>query len=84
MSEVATQYALDEAEANLSQIIDRVENGEEIVICRTGHPVAKVVPLNQRVRREGCGSLRGEIVLDDVWDSAETNEQIARDFGMFP
>jgi prevent-host-death family protein len=84
MSEGALQYNIHEAKTNLSRIIDRVEHGEEIVISRAGHPVAKVIPLERRVHRDGYGSLRGQIVLDDDWDSPETNAEIARDFGMLP
>jgi prevent-host-death family protein len=77
-------FDIEEARTQLSRIIDRVEHGAEIVICRAGQPVAKVIPLEPRARRTGSGSLRGQIVLDDVWDSAETNEEIAHDFGMLP
>ncbi len=31
-----------EAKARLSELLDRVERGEEIVISRRGHPVAKL------------------------------------------
>jgi hypothetical protein len=34
--------------------------------------------------RSGRGSLRGQIVASDDWDSAEVNESIARDFGLAP
>jgi len=80
----AEQFNIHEAKTQLSRIIDRVEHGEEIVISRAGHPVAKVVPLVRRVNRTGYGSLRGQLTLGPEWDSAETNEEIARDFGMFP
>jgi hypothetical protein len=36
------------------------------------------------VRRTGGGSLAGRITWTDDWDSAETNQQIARDFGLLP
>jgi prevent-host-death family protein len=84
MSEGAVQYNIHDAKTNLSRIIDRVEHGEEIVISRAGHPVAKVIPLESKARRTARGSLRDQIVLDDDWDSAETNAEIARDFGMLP
>ena len=35
-------------------------------------------------RREGRGSLRGRFAAADDWDSAGTNEGIARDFGERP
>ena len=33
-----------EAEAHLSSLLDRVEQGEEVVITRHGEPVARLVP----------------------------------------
>ena len=33
-----------EAKTHLPQLLDRVENGEEIVITRRGEPVARLVP----------------------------------------
>ncbi len=83
-SEAAAQFNIHDAKTNLSRIIDRVEHGEEIIISRAGHPVAKVIPLTRRVDRPGRGSLRGRLVLAPDWDSPEVNEAIARDFGAVP
>ncbi len=80
----AAQFNIHDAKTNLSRIIERVEQGEEIIISRAGHPVAKVVPLTRRVDRRGRGSLRGRLVAAEDWDSDEVNEAIARDFGMSP
>ncbi len=82
MSEPAAQFNIHEAKTQLSRIIERVERGEEIVISRAGEPVARVVPLVRRVNRTSRGSLKGQLVLHDDWDSPETNEEIARDFGI--
>jgi prevent-host-death family protein len=81
-AEAATQFNIHDAKTNLSRIIERVERGEEIIISRAGHPVAKVVPLVRTVSRTGRGSLRGKLVLAEDWDSAAVNEAIARDFGL--
>ncbi|WP_280209199.1 type II toxin-antitoxin system Phd/YefM family antitoxin [Nocardia cyriacigeorgica] len=59
----AEQFNIHDAKTNLSRIIERVEHGEEIIISRAGHPVAKVVPLKRRVDRRGRGSLRGALRL---------------------
>ena len=75
------QFNIHEAKTNLSRIIDRVEHGEEIIISRAGTPVAKVVPLSPRAGRTGYGSLKGQLVVSEDWDSPEVNEAIARDFG---
>ncbi|GIM89303.1 type II toxin-antitoxin system Phd/YefM family antitoxin [Paractinoplanes toevensis] len=84
MSEPAANFSIHDAEANLSRIIDRVEHGEEIIISRAGSPVAKVIPLKQRVNRTGRGSLAGRLLMSDDWDSSEVNEAIAGDFGLAP
>ena len=36
------------------------------------------------LRRPGRGTLAARITLADDWDSAGTNEEIARDFGLLP
>jgi prevent-host-death family protein len=82
MAEQPSQYNIHEAKTQLSRIVERVERGEEIVISRAGEPVAKVVPLVRRVNRTSGGSLKGILKLSDDWDSPETNDEIARDFGM--
>jgi prevent-host-death family protein len=41
-----------EAKNTLGALLDRVENGEEIVITRHGKPVARLVPETQRFDRE--------------------------------
>jgi prevent-host-death family protein len=81
-SEALDQFNIHDAKTNLSRIIDRVEHGEEIIISRAGTPVAKVIPLIRGVTRRGRGSLAGQLVLTDGWDSPEVNEQVARDFGV--
>jgi prevent-host-death family protein len=78
----AAQFNIHDAKTNLSRIIERVERGEEIVISRAGHPVAKLVPLNSRTERTGRGSLRGKLIMSADWDSREVNDAIARDFGI--
>ncbi|MEO6596024.1 MAG: type II toxin-antitoxin system prevent-host-death family antitoxin [Planctomycetota bacterium] len=41
-----------EAKTNLSQLIERVERGESVVITRHGTPVAKLVPYADVVDRQ--------------------------------
>jgi prevent-host-death family protein len=75
------QFDIDDVKTDLSRIIGRVEHGEEIVICRAGIPVAKLVPLTRPAARQARGSLRGRLVMAPDWDADEVNEAIARDFG---
>lgn len=47
---------LAETKAHLSNVVDQVQAGEEIVITRRGHPVARIVP-------ERSGSERDPVAL---------------------
>jgi prevent-host-death family protein len=48
------------AKTHLSQLLARVEAGEEIVIARGSEPVARLVPLQPRPERR-FGSLHGTV-----------------------
>ncbi|MFD4125181.1 type II toxin-antitoxin system Phd/YefM family antitoxin [Streptomyces globisporus] len=78
--EAARQYNVHEAKTHFSRILEQVATGEEIVICKAGEPVAKVVPLRPKVRRTGRGSLAGHIHIADDFD--ELPDDIADAFGM--
>lgn len=42
-----TQVTIREARSNLRTLIERAEAGEEIVICRRGKQVARLMPLER-------------------------------------
>ena len=52
---------IHEAKSNLSRLFEAVESGEEaeIVIARSGRPVARLVPLATRPPRIRLGLARG-------------------------
>ena len=45
------QVNIHEAKTQLSALLQRVADGEEIVIARAGKPVARLVPIGRRPRR---------------------------------
>jgi antitoxin (DNA-binding transcriptional repressor) of toxin-antitoxin stability system len=47
------------AKTGLSQLLARVEAGEEIVLARGKHPIAKLVPFAPPPVRRRFGALRG-------------------------
>lgn len=50
-----------EAKTRLSQLVDRAAEGEEIVIARSGRPVARLVAWKQPRTTRKNGRLRGQI-----------------------
>lgn len=77
---MAETVTVTEAKTQLSQLIERAANGEEIVIRRGKAPIAKLVGLAEPVRRRIPGDLRGQIWMSDDFD--EPDEEIERLFGM--
>lgn len=43
-----SEYSVAEAKAKLSELIDRAEKGEGVVITRHGHPVVEIKPVARR------------------------------------
>jgi prevent-host-death family protein len=57
-----------EAKTHLSQLIDRAAAGEEIVIARAGHPVARLVALAEPTRHRVPGGWRGKVSMAAGFD----------------
>jgi prevent-host-death family protein len=71
---------MHEAKTTLSQLVERAEAGEEIVIARNGTPVVRLVPIAAKSARASVyGALRGRIELADDFD--ELPDDIADAFG---
>jgi prevent-host-death family protein len=68
-----------EAKTQLSSLIERVSDGEEIVIRRGQRPVAKLIRYDEPAMRRRMGELRGQIWMSD--DFNEPDEEIERLFG---
>jgi prevent-host-death family protein len=51
------------AKTTLSQLLARVEAGEEIVLARGKEPIAKLVPFHRQPTKRQFGALRGVISI---------------------
>ena len=58
-----------DAKTNLSRLLDRAANGEEIVITRNGRPVAKLVPAVAARKPRKLGVLKGRIRIGKSFDA---------------
>lgn len=47
------------AKTHLSELLVRVEGGEEIILARGKHPVARLVPYHPQTAKRQFGALRG-------------------------
>ena len=70
-ADAKTTIGVAEAKAKLSELVDQVERGGEVVLSRYGKPVAKIVPVEQpRIDRSAFfGSLKGKMWVADDFDA---------------
>lgn len=82
-----TKITVHDAKTNLSQLLRRVEAGEEIVIARGDKPVAVLTAYKgddiAAKRRAGLGSLEGSFKVppDDVLIGPMSDEDLEEMFG---
>lgn len=64
-----TQVGMHEAKTKLSQLVERAEAGEEIVIARNGTPVARLVPVAATASLAALrGAWRGRVRIAEDFD----------------
>ena len=69
----ADRIGLHQAKTHFSELLRRVEAGEEITILRRGEAVARLVPAKESAVERPLGRLR------DQWQLPEASELVAPD-----
>jgi len=65
-----------EAKATLSQLLEQVEQGEEVILARAGKPIARVVAVRTGARR-ALGAWRGRVRMADDFDAPLPTAELA-------
>jgi len=71
---------ITDAKAQLSSLIERVQNGEEVIIKKAGRPVAILTPYTERATARVAGALAGQIRISSDFD--ELPDDVAEVLGM--
>lgn len=78
-----THVTVHEAKTNLSKLLAAVEGGEEVVVCRGQHPVARLVPFAELSRqRPPVGTLTSKPVKWSADCFAPLTGEELRDWGI--
>jgi prevent-host-death family protein len=62
------QINIHEAKTHLSKLLVEVGNGVEIIIAKTGEPLAKLIPIGKKHSKRAPGSAKGKVILSDNFD----------------
>lgn len=62
-------YNVHEAKTQLSKLLKRVSEGQDVYIARAGVPVARLVPVTLPDGERVLGSERGRITFADDFDA---------------
>jgi prevent-host-death family protein len=60
---------IHEAKTNLSKLLARVANGEEVIISKAGKPIAKLVSIEEKLKTRSPGSAKAKVVIEDDFDA---------------
>jgi prevent-host-death family protein len=68
-SKMAVQVNIYEAKSKFSKLINQVIAGEEVIVAKSGKPVAKIVPFEKPTQNRKPGSAKGKLIISDDFDA---------------
>lgn len=71
---------IHEAKTHLSSLLKRVSAGEEVIIQKSGHPLAKLSRITSTSKKRKGGFDRGNFTIPDDFDNE--SEEINNMFGV--
>jgi prevent-host-death family protein len=66
---MAVQVNVHEAKTHFSRLLARVKKGQEIVIAKAGKPIARLVPIKERLVRRMPGSAKSQLFISPDFDA---------------
>ena len=77
------QYNVHEAKTQFSRLLKEVEQGEDVIIMRSGAAVARLVRYRAaRRQKTQLGFAAGQVRETPGWEKAMTEEEVAKFLGI--
>ncbi len=73
---------IHDAKSQLSKLIERAMNGEDVVIAKAGQPMVRLVPIGKDESPRSGGQWRGRVRIAPDFD--DLPDEIASAFGVEP
>jgi prevent-host-death family protein len=67
---------IHQAKTNLSRLIERASQGEEIIIARGSKPVARLIPVEAVKGKRQPGSLKGKLEIGPEFFEPLTEDEL--------
>ncbi|GAB4505043.1 MAG: type II toxin-antitoxin system prevent-host-death family antitoxin [Anaerolineales bacterium] len=61
-------FNIHEAKTHFSKLLERVLNGEEVMIARAGKPVARILPVVSNIPQRKPGNDKDKVVIQPNFD----------------
>lgn len=62
---------IHQAKTTLSKLIEKTQNGEEVIIAKAGKPVAKLVAYKEKLKPRKLGLWKGKIWIPNDFDAED-------------
>ena len=74
-------YNVHEAKSNLSRLLKKTAQGEQVIIMRDGEPVAEMVAYRRLRKNIRLGFAAGQVQETEGWDQPMTDAEAAAFLG---
>lgn len=61
--ELFMTFNIHEAKTQFSKLVEKVQNGEKVLIAKSGNPVAELIPIKNHLSVRIPGSARGQVTI---------------------
>jgi len=68
---------IHQAKTNLSRLLQKAANGEEVIIARGSTPVARLVPIGEIKGQRQPGSLKGKLIVGPEFFESLASDELA-------
>jgi len=59
---------IHKAKTHLSNLIKKVEEGEDVIICKAGKPIVRLIKFNKILTSRKAGICKGEVEISKDFD----------------
>ena len=74
---MSTIINIHEAKTHLSRIVDEVAAGAEVIIAKSGKPLARLSPIREPEKKKKLGQLKGKIKVPDDFNAPLPDDVLA-------